>query len=191
MEIKDLLGESYKDGMTMDELTEALKGVSLPKDQSAEIERLKGVISNANSEAKDWKDKYRSTLDEATRKAQEAEEESRQMQERLAALEKEKTVSGYKASYLSMGYDEALAEETAKAVAEGDMAKVFANQKKHQEAVEKKAREDALKGSPRPGGTGGDGSNSEETEALKLAKQIGAARADASKAVKGLEHYIK
>ena len=190
MEIKDLLGESYKDGMTMEELTTALKGIEMPKDQSAEIERLKNVISGANSEAKEWKDKYRSTLDEATKKAQETEEANAKLQERLAALEKEKTVSSYKASYLSMGYEEALAEETAKAIADGNMAKVFENQKKHQAAVEKRAKEDALKGSPRPGGTGGGGND--ESDALKIAKQISAARAEADKTAKsGLEHYIK
>jgi len=191
MEIKDLLGDAYKDGMTMDELTEALKGVTMPQDQSAEIARLKDTISKSNAEAKDWKDKYRSTLDEATRKQQEAEEASRQMQERLAELEKEKTIAGYKASYLSMGYEEALAEETAKAVVDNDMVKVFENQKKHQEAVEKRIREDALKNSPRPGGTGGGG-DPEETEAVKLAKQISSAKAKADEAaVKGLENYIR
>ena len=60
--------------------------------------------------------------------------------ERLAQLEKEKVIAGYKASYLAMGYDEALAADTANALAEGNDAKLFENQKKHQEAVEKKAR---------------------------------------------------
>ena len=116
MDIKDLLGESYKDGMTMDELTEALKNVQMPKDQSEEIENLKKRISEVNSEAADWKNKYRNTLDEATKKAQEAEEKAQKDAELLAQLQKEKAISGYKASYLAMGYDEALATDTANAL---------------------------------------------------------------------------
>ena len=191
MEIKELLGDAYKDGMTIDELTEALKNVEMPKDQSSEIERLKDAISKSNSEAKEWKDKYRSTLDDATKKAQEAEEESKRITERLAQLEKEKVIAGYKASYLAMGYDEALAEDTAKALADGNDEKLFENQRKHMEAVEKKAREEALRTSGRPGGSG-SGESGNETEAEKIAKTISASRAEANKIAKdGLAYYLK
>ena len=191
MELKELLGDAYKDGMTMDEVTEALKNVQMPKDQSAEIEKLKETISKSNSEAADWKRKYQSTLDDATRKQQEAEEQAQKNAERLAQLEKEKVIAGYKASYLAMGYDEELAADTANALAEGNDAKLFENQKKHQEAVEKKAREEALRGSGRPGGSGSDKSG-DDSEAMKLVKQIGEQRAEADKIAKeGLSHYLK
>ena len=49
-----------------------------------------------------------------------------------------------------MGYDEKLAEETAEAMASGEMDKVFANQKKHLDAFEKKVRAEALKNTPKP-----------------------------------------
>ena len=39
-------------------------------------------------------------------------------------------------------------------MADGDTAKVFANQKKHLEAVEKKVRAEALKDTPKPTGDG-------------------------------------
>ena len=191
MELKELLGDAFKDGMTMDEVTEALKNVQMPKDQSAEIEKLKETISKSNSEAADWKRKYQSTLDDATRKQQEAEEQAQKNAERLAQLEKEKVIAGYKASYLAMGYDEELAADTANALAEGNDAKLFENQKKHQEAVEKKAREEALRGSGRPGGSGSDKSG-DDSEAMKLVKQIGEQRAEADKIAKeGLSHYLK
>ena len=191
MELKELLGDAFKDGMTMDEVTEALKEVQLPKDQSAEIEKLKQTISNSNSEAAEWKRKYQSTLDDATRKQQEAEEEAKKNAERLAQLEKERAIAGYKASYLAMGYDEALAADTANALFDGDNAKLFENQKKHMEAVEKKAREDALRGSGRPGGSGTDKSG-DDSAAIKMAKLIGEQRAEADKIAKdGLSHYLK
>ena len=189
MEIKELLGDAYKDGMTMDELTEALKNVEMPKDQSAEIEKLKETISKSNSEAAEWKNKYRSTLDEATKKAQEAEEEAHKKDELLEQLKREKMIAGYKASYLAMGYEASLAEDTAKALADGNDERLFENQRKHMESVEKKAREEALRTSGRPGGSG-SGSN-DDTEAVKLAKEIGAAQNEANKNAKaGLEHYF-
>lgn len=191
MELKELLGDAYKDGMTMDEVTEALKNVEMPKDQSAEIEKLKETISKSNSEAKEWKDKYRATLDDATKKQQEAEEEAKKNAERLAQLEKERAIAGYKASYLAMGYDEELAADTANALFDGDNAKLFENQKKHMEAVEKKAREDALRGSGRPGGSGTDKSG-DDSVAMRMVKQIGEQRAESDKAAKeGLAHYLK
>ena len=191
MDIKELLGDSYKDGMTVEEFTEALKGVEMPKDQSAEIENLKKRISEVNSEAADWKNKYRSTLDESTKKQQEAEEQAKKDREELQNLRKITAIAGYKASYLAMGYSEELAADTANALFEGNNEKLFENQKKHMEAVEKKAREDALRGSGRPGGSG-DGSANVETEAEKLAKKIGSQRAEADKIAKeGLSHYLR
>ena len=191
MTLNELLGDAYKDGMTVEEISTALKDIQMPKDQTSEIEKLKETISNANSEAADWKKKYRATLDESTRKQQEAEEEAKKKDELLATLQKEKMISGYKASYLAMGYDEALAQDTAEALAAGDDAKLFENQKKHMEAVEKKAREDALRGSGRPGGSG-DGKSGDDSEAVKLAKELGSERAEANKtAAEGLARFLK
>ena len=49
-----------------------------------------------------------------------------------------------------MGYEESLAGEAAEAMADGDMEKLFSYQQKHQEALEKKIRADALKSTPKP-----------------------------------------
>ena len=51
-----------------------------------------------------------------------------------------------------LGYDDALATETAKALADGDMKKVFENQKKHIENVKKAERAAALANRPPPSG---------------------------------------
>ena len=60
-----------------------------------------------------------------------------EMQTELETLRREKSVSSYTADYLSLGYDEALAKETAEAMADGDFKKVFANQKKFKTEFEK------------------------------------------------------
>ena len=52
-------------------------------------------------------------------------------------MEKEKLISGHKARFLALGYEENLADETAKAMANGETDKVFANQKKFLETHDK------------------------------------------------------
>ena len=69
-----------------------------------------------------------------------------------------KKVSEYKAKFIAQGYDEALAEDTAKALADGDTAKMFANQQQFLENHAKLVKAEALKKTPRPGsGVGNEG----------------------------------
>jgi len=180
MEIRDLLGDSYRDGMSVEEIAEALKGVTLPTDQTSEVERLRKALTAANSDAADWKKKYRETQDETSRTAAEKEEEHKQLLERVAALEAEKAVATYKATYVAMGYDDQLAESTAKAMQSGDMAKVLENQRKFQEATEQRIRSELMRRSGRPGGDD-SGDQKKEDEAVTRAKQIAKQRADADK----------
>jgi hypothetical protein len=56
-----------------------------------------------------------------------------------------------------MGYEEALAADAAVALADGDMEKLFSYQQQHQEALEKKIRADALKGTSKPVGDKANG----------------------------------
>ena len=79
------------------------------------------------------------------------------MQKELDELRKGKTVSEYKAKFIAQGYDEALAEETAQAMADGDTAKVFANQGKFLEDYAKKVKADTLKKTPKPAPGAGSG----------------------------------
>ena len=70
------------------------------------------------------------------------------------------------------GYDEKLAEETAEALAKGDLDKVFVNHKKHNESVEKKIRADVLKETPHPeGGNGSDEITKEKFSKMSIAEQ--------------------
>lgn len=92
--------------------------------------------------------KEKMTEDEATK--QKEKEEREKLQSDYEKLLRETTISKDKAKLLALGYDEKLADETAEAMADGDSEKIFANQKKHLEAVEKKVRAEALKDTPKP-----------------------------------------
>lgn len=150
MKLKDLLKDAYKEGITVEEIESALEDVEIPADQSAEIERLKAALTKSNSENAEWKKKHREALSEEERKAQETADLIKQLQEENAALTRESNVSKHKAKFLGMGYEEALATDAATAMVDGDMEKLFSYQQKHQEALEKKIRADALKGTPKP-----------------------------------------
>ena len=189
MDLKELLGESYRDGMTLDDVTNALKDVQMPADQSAEIERLKNSLSNSNSEAADWKRKFRETQDEATRKADEDAEKTKSLMERLEVLEREKAIAGYKASYLGLGYDAKDAQTIAEAIAEGKFEKVLDVQKRHQEALVEKTKREILKNTHRPGGGDQEEDDDARKDNIRLAKELGKASAGGSKQASDVLKY--
>ena len=172
MNIKDLLGDSYKEGMTIDEINTALEGIEMPTDNSAEIDRLKNALSKSNSEAADYKKQLREKMSAEELKAKEDAEKWDAIVKERDALLREKTIATYKASYLSLGYEEHLAMATAEALANGELDKVFANQKKHNESVEKKIRADVLKSTPtHEGGNGSDTMTKEKFSKMDIAEQ--------------------
>ena len=157
MKLKDMLKDAYKEGMTLEEIEEALADIEFPEDQTAEIERLKTANSKLSSENADWKRKHREALSEEERKAQETADELKQLRDERDTLLRESNVSKHKARFLGMGYEEALAGDAAVAMVDGDMEKLFSYQQEHQEALAKKIRADALKGTPKPVPDKGDG----------------------------------
>ena len=165
MNIKDLLKDAYKEGMTIEEIEAALAGIELPTDYSAEVERLKNALSKSNSEAADYKKQLREKMSAEEQKAKEDSDRFEDLQSKYDALLRESEITKNKARLLALGYDDKLASETAEAIVNGETDKVFANQKKHLESVEKKIREEVLTSTPRP--TGGNGSETMTLEKFK------------------------
>lgn len=137
------------ESMTAEDKIKALESFEY-NDNSAELERYKSAVSKANSEAALWKKKHNVLLSEDERKKQEQSDSIAQMQKELDELREGKKVSEYKAKFIAQGYDEALAEETAKAMATGNIEKVFANSQKFLDDYAKNVKADALKKTPRP-----------------------------------------
>ena len=140
--------EGYAE-MSAEDKLKALEGFDIPDpDYSGYVK--KDVFDKTASELagvkKQLKDKM--TDDEAAK--QKEQEEREELQSKYDKLLRESEISKHKAKSLGLGYDEKLADETAEAMADGDMEKVFANQKKHLDSVEKRVRADALKDTPKP-----------------------------------------
>lgn len=184
------------DAMTADEKVNALLEAEIPEaiDLSAYVK--KSVFDAKASEAATLSKRLKEVLP-AERAAEEArkqaEEEVRQKVSELetsnAELRKTLTVAEYKNNYISQGMDAALAEETAKALADGNMVKVFANQAKHQSALEAKIKAELMNSDPKPGGGnhGVDG----DPEGIEQARRIGKAKAaNAQVTADVLKHYI-
>lgn len=150
MNLKEMLGDAYKEGMTFEEVETALESVTIPEDNSAEIERLKNALSKSNSEAAGYKKQLREKMTEDEQKKQREQEEREELQNKYDKLLRESVIAKNKAKLVALGYDESLADETAEAMADGDSEKVFANQQKHLASFEKKVRAEALKNTPKP-----------------------------------------
>ena len=150
MNLKEVLGDAYKEGMTFEEVETALESVTIPEDNSAEIERLKNALSKSNSEAAGYKKQLREKMTEDEQKKQREQEEREELQNKYDKLLRESVIAKNKAKLVALGYDESLADETAEAMVDGDSEKVFANQQKHLASFEKKVRAEALKDTPNP-----------------------------------------
>ena len=172
MNIRDLLKDAYTEGMSVEDINKALESIELPTDNSAEIDRLKTALSKSNSEAAEMKKQLREKMSAEELKAKEDAEKMEALIKERDALLKEKTIAGHKAKYLALGYEENLANDTAEALANGELDKVFANQKKHNESVEKKIRADVLKETPKPeGGNGSETITKESFSKMSIAEQ--------------------
>ena len=151
-----LLGGAYKEGMTEEEIAQALEAAKVgvapePNDDlGKELLRLKNALSKSTSENADWKRQLREKQTEEERKAQEAAELLTTLQQERDELRRDKTISDNRAQLIGLGYEDALALETAQAMMEGNTSVVFANQKKHIEAQAAAMRASILKDTPAP-----------------------------------------
>lgn len=148
--------EGY-DTMTPEQKLAALEAYEY-EDHADELERTKNALSKANSEAAESKRKLREKLTVDEQAAQQEAEEKEKLKKDNAALMEELSVTKNTAQLVALGYEAKLAAETAKAMFDGDTAKVFANQKKHQEAMAHQIEAELLKKTPMPpAGAGGSG----------------------------------
>lgn len=169
--------EGYRDDMTAEEKLNLLNSVSdtaaaqtagasaaqaaaQPEAEKPPVEVPKaekpssGFVSKAQydklaSEHAALKKQHRATMSEEERKEADRQAEQEALRAELEELRHDRKVAGYKANYLAMGYDEALASESAEALATGDVDTVFANIRKYVDGLEKQLRSKILKETPR------------------------------------------
>ena len=155
--------QGYAD-MTPEEKIKALEAFEMAEpDYTGYVK--KEVFDKTASELTDYKKQLREKMSADEIKAKEDAEKQEKLQSDYDALVRKVNLSENKAKLLGLGYEDKLATETAEAMLDGNLDKVFANQKKHLEAVEKKIREDVLHNTPKP--VGGSSSNTMTKEKLR------------------------
>ena len=140
--------EGY-DAMSPEEKLKALEDFEIPApDYSAHVD--KKVFDKTASELVALKKQIKEKMTDDELAKQRDKEEREELQQKYEKLLHETEVAKNKAKLIAMGYDEKLADDTAEAMADGNLEKVFINQKKHLDTFEKKVRADALKDTPKP-----------------------------------------
>ena len=137
----------------------------------------KDLLDKATSEAANYKRQLREKMTADEQAQTEQAEALQKMQAELETLRTEKAVDAATKKWMSLGYDEKLATETAKAMVAGDTEKVFANHAKFIADKEKNLRAELLKDTPvPPAGEGNKGMTKAEFSKLSLAEKAVFAR---------------
>lgn len=137
----------------------------------ADAEKVKKTISNANADAAEWKKKFYSTQDEATRKEAERAEAEQAMRAELTALKAEKRISDYTKKLMEAGYDAQTAAVMAAGLPDGISDDFFATQKNFLDTQKQLAKAEALNN--QPGLSAGTPPASPKTEDMDLRRWMG------------------
>lgn len=178
------------DGMTAEQKVEALLKTEIPEKVDLSLYVSKDTADKYATEAAELKKQLKSKMtDDEAAKAQ-ADADRKALEDKYTELLRKSTIAEHTARFIAMpGYDEKLARETAEALFDGNMDKVFENQQKANAAYEKKLRAEMVKQDPKPDGAGGD--DQKKDTAVEFARNLGKQRADALKSAnEGLKHYF-
>lgn len=161
------------EGMTAEEKLAALEAYEF--DTAGLVK--KEQFDKAASEAAAYKKQLREKLSADEQAQAERDEAFKTMQTELETLRIEKAIDLATKKWMGLGYSEALATETAKAMVSGDTEKVFANHAKFIAEKEKSLRAQMLKETPTPpAGEGNKGMTKEEFRKLTLPEKAAFAK---------------
>ena len=150
-DLKSLLGDKYKDGMTIEDIL----ALDVETDNTA-YDNLKKRLDEIASEAAGYKKQLRANMSEAEKKAAEDAEKYAAIVAERDQLKAEKTIAENAKGLVAIGYDDTLATEVATALYNGDAATVIKAQAKFVDAQKKAVLANAVKDTPVPP-AGGDG----------------------------------
>lgn len=171
MDLKAVLGDSYRDDMTAADIATALADL----DYVDRSEATAGMVSKATFDktasdlaAAKKQLKERMTAEEQATAEREAADKA--IQEELKELRRDRAVNQHFARFVKLGYDEELAKSTAAAMVDQDFDTVFKNQQAFLAARDKAMKKEATMASDKrpPAGTSETG-----MDFAAMAKQAG------------------
>lgn len=177
MDIKTILGESYRDDMTLEEINAALADIEMiPKSDVAKNYVLKSVSDKIASDLAAEKKKNRQAADDKTT----LEGRIAAIEEDLKAAKKAATIAEHEKSFIASGYSATLAAAAAQALADGDIETFMAKQadfiKEHDAAIAAQKAKDTHP--PAGGGDGGVKYTKEQFRAMSLSEKAKLAETD-------------
>ena len=141
--------DGYRSDMTAEEKLALVEKFEIPEpDYSGYVK--KDLYDRTASELAAKKKELTAKMTEDENKEADRIASESAMKEELERLRKETAVSKHRAEFIGLGYDEKLAEEAAKALADGDMVKFNAAQKSFVENIQKAAKAAAIAGDDPP-----------------------------------------
>lgn len=163
MDIKTLLGDAFKEGMSIEDINKALADKTFVDPSTLPESVSKELYNKASTEAAN----LRKQLKEKSTTEEQAAQAQKETHDRIAALEKENGQYKLEKQFLGGGYDAKTAAALAEAVAGGDMAKfatlntAFLTAQKT--SIEASVKAELLKETPglQGGGAGGAGGGEE------------------------------
>lgn len=128
-----------------------------------ENEKLRKANTNASADASKYKKQLQDRMSAEEQAESKRKEETEAMLNELNILKREKAISDHTNQFLSLGFENALARESAEAMVESDFPKVFGCMKAFIETHDKALNAEILKSTPKPSSVGGgDGTISAE-----------------------------
>lgn len=116
MDLKEILGDKYSDGMSFEEIQGAFEGLNLVDPSTLPPMVDKATFDRTSSELAELKKRERARMTEAEQQAANFQEQ----QERIANLEKENTRMQREHEFLAKGYDSETAAACARHLSEGN-----------------------------------------------------------------------
>ena len=154
--IRELLGDAYKEGITFEEIESALNGKNLADLSGGQYVSV-SKYNSAVAERDDFKSKYNATLTDA----QKAEQEAKEREEHFKAIEKENSIYRYTKKLGSTIKDEATLTNIATLMAEGKFDEAIDKQNEYlaneATAMEQRIKADLLKQNPQASAQTGTG----------------------------------
>ena len=152
--LKALLGDKYKEGMTIEELMDL--DVEEPKVDLSKFVS-KELYDKAASDTANYKKQLKANMSEAEQKAAEEAERYAAIVAERDQLKAEKAIAESAKGLIAIGYDEATATEVATALVHGDTETVIKAQAKFVDAQKKAVLAEAVKNTPVPPAAGSGG----------------------------------
>lgn len=164
-----MLDTSKIDGyaeMSAEDKVKALEALEI-EDNSEELERYKKATTKANSEAAEYKRQLKELEKKASEGSSDTEKQMAQLKEQIETLQREKTISERKASFLKIGMDDGIASKCSEAFTNGDSEAFFEAMGSFMTEHDKAFKAELLKSTPRPSGEGGKTPPTMTLEAFK------------------------